>query len=123
MSKDEKELKRLSKDLDVEKLSGRYIHFGHFFEDFQRDGGIACAAFYEELFKFHKSVLADFFDKPEFLQVKDLMEQSLEFVQKKFKDLTKETMETTYKRAVEYTKENPEELTKYKKDKDKNLYI
>jgi len=121
MDIDEDRIREIVDSLDPEKLKGRYIHFGHFMEDFIKTGGFSLIKFYGEVFLLFKAFLSQFGrNENVFNNLLENIGRSFESLKNsikniKFEQIQKE-LQMAYKIANEHLDELKREMGKDEED-------
>jgi len=116
---DDEELQKHLEEIDLNKVGGRYLHFGHFIQDVQVQPSTTFGNFYGELFEFHKSYLLAIEATQENLDtIKDMFIQSLEWIIENIKNVTLEELKNTSEQIINTLKQDIPELKKLFGKKD-----
>ena len=106
-------------DIDYEKVSGQFVHYGRILEEFKKHGGSIMVDLYAEIQFIHEVLLNGFVDDiSKFKAFKKLSKGSLKLVIKEIHNTTPSMLK---ERHAELVKENPnyikEATQKFGKDK------
>ena len=106
------------KNLDLEKVQGRYIHYGHVFSDLGQYGGGIMDDFYQEVYRVHEGILSECLDNSDrFKKVKDASIGYFGLIINLLENLTTKQLKKKMKKMVKYQEENWDELKRMVREK------
>ena len=101
------------KNLDLEKIKGRYVHYGHVIRDIQENASATIDSFFAEIYQLLEGLLADQLEKSEnFTTAKEILLEYLLLISTAFGEITIEKMKEKFEAIKEANDINWEEVKK-----------
>jgi len=114
MTEEEKkdEYEKYASQLDSEKCCGRYLHFGHFIQDFENDKNTALSQFHFELYKFYATLLCSYADFEAFDKLKKFLVEAIDYVKNRINKLESKQLQGIADDILKFARKNFDEIKK-----------